>query len=151
MKELVRSTFAFQASADKLRPTAVVETTKIISFTTETVSLSVVVRRTKSDQIAYPPIRVGRTAEAEIQINNCQFLQLGLSDVEAISDSKLAKWLSLLLRELRQLPLVRTEEVQTSERPELQSRHSRLPTSRPRQMLKSYSTMGRCSSRSRRH
>tara|TARA_A100001037_G_scaffold251605_1_gene235220 strand:+ start:451 stop:750 length:300 start_codon:yes stop_codon:yes gene_type:complete len=85
IKELVRSTFAFQASADKLRPTAVVETTTAV-FNTETVSLSVVVRRTKSDQIAYPPIRVGRTAEAEIQINNCQSLQLGLRDVEAISD-----------------------------------------------------------------
>ena len=70
IKELVRSPFAFQASADKLRPTAVVETAKIISFTTETGSLSVVVRRTKSDQIAYPPLRVGRSAEAGEHLDN---------------------------------------------------------------------------------
>ena len=70
MKELVGSAFAFQALADKLRPTAVVETAKIISFTTETVSLSVVVRRTKSDQIAYPPLRVGRSAEAGELLDN---------------------------------------------------------------------------------
>ena len=70
IKELVRSTFAFQASADKLGPTAVVETAKIISFNTETVSLSVVVRRTKSDQIAYPPLRVGRSAEAGEHLDN---------------------------------------------------------------------------------